>query len=195
MTRRIAGLFCVLVAAVLGGCATTSGTTPQEKRQAVLSMRSDVLAELYKVHPRAREEVAAAPGYAVFDNANVNIIIASFGGGYGVVRTAKTGKDVFMKMGEAGIGLGLGIKDFRAVFVFHDEATLERFIDSGWEFGGHADAAAKAGDKGGAVGKEILLDGITIYQLTQSGLALQATVKGTRYWQDDDLNGVAPAAQ
>lgn len=195
MTRRIAGLICVLVAAVLSGCATTSGTTPQEKRQAVLSMRNDVMAELYKVHPKAKEEIAAAPGYAVFNNANVNIIIASFGGGYGVVRTVKTGKDVFMKMGEAGIGLGLGIKDFRAVFIFHDEATLERFIDSGWEFGGHADAAAKAGDKGGAVGKEILLDGITIYQLTQSGLALQATVKGTRYWQDDDLNGVAPAAQ
>jgi lipid-binding SYLF domain-containing protein len=183
------------MAMVLGGCATTSGTTPQEKRQAVLSMRNDVLTELYKVHPKAKDEIAAAPGYAVFNNANVNIIIASFGGGHGVVRTARTGKDIFMKMGEAGIGLGLGIKDFRAVFVFHDEATLERFIDSGWEFGGHADAAAKAGDKGGAVGKEILLDGITIYQLTQSGLALQATVKGTRYWQDDDLNGVAPAAQ
>jgi lipid-binding SYLF domain-containing protein len=195
MTRRIAGLFCMAMAMVLGGCATTSGTTPQEKRQAVLSMRNDVLTELYKVHPKAKDEIAAAPGYAVFNNANVNIIIASFGGGHGVVRTARTGKDIFMKMGEAGIGLGLGIKDFRAVFVFHDEATLERFIDSGWEFGGHADAAAKAGDKGGAVGKEILLDGITIYQLTQSGLALQATVKGTRYWQDDDLNGVAPAAQ
>jgi hypothetical protein len=27
-----------------------------------------------------------------------------------------------------------------------------------------------------------------VYQLTQSGLALQATVKGTRYWQDADLN-------
>jgi lipid-binding SYLF domain-containing protein len=195
MTRRIAGLFCMAMAMVLGGCATTSGTTPQEKRQAVLSMRNDVLTELYKVHPKAKDEIAAAPGYAVFNNANVNIIIASFGGGHGVVRTARTGKDIFMKMGEAGIGLGLGIKDFRAVFVFHDEATLERFIDSGWEFGGHADAAAKAGDKGGAVGKEVLLDGITIYQLTQSGLALQATVKGTRYWQDDDLNGVAPAAQ
>lgn len=61
-------------------------------------------------------------------------------------------------------------------------------INSGWEFGGHADAAAKASDKGAAVGGEALLDGITIYQLTQSGLALQATVKGTKYWQDDELD-------
>jgi hypothetical protein len=39
-----------------------------------------------------------------------------------------------------------------------------------------------------AVGGEILLNGITIYQLTESGLALQATVKGTKYWKDDALN-------
>jgi lipid-binding SYLF domain-containing protein len=91
-------------------------------------------------------------------------------------------------MGEVGIGLGLGVKDFRAVFIFHDRTTLTKFVNSGWEFGGHADAAAKAGDKGAAVGGEALIDGITIYQLTKSGLALEATVKGTKYWKDDELN-------
>ena len=151
-------------------------------------MRSEVLAELYKIHPKARAEVAAAPGYAVFSNVNINIIFASFGGGYGVTQNNKTGKSTFMKMGEVGIGLGLGVKDFRAVFIFHDRAVLEKFINSGWEFGGHADAAAKAGDKGAAVGGEALIDGITIYQITQSGLALQATVKGAKYWKDDELN-------
>ena len=151
-------------------------------------MRSEVLAELYKIHPKARAEVAAAPGYAVFSNVNINIIFASFGGGYGVTQNNKTGKPTFMKMGEVGIGLGLGVKDFRAVFIFNDRAVLEKFINSGWEFGGHADAAAKAGDKGAAVGGEALIDGITIYQITQSGLALQATVKGAKYWKDDELN-------
>ena len=29
---------------------------------------------------------------------------------------------------------------------------------------------------------------MTIYQLTESGLALQATIKGTRFWKDDALN-------
>jgi hypothetical protein len=27
-----------------------------------------------------------------------------------------------------------------------------------------------------------------IYQFTQSGLALQATVQGTKYWRDEALN-------
>ena len=58
----------------------------------------------------------------------------------------------------------------------------------GWAFGAQADAAAKASDKGAAVGGEATVDNITIYQLTESGLALQATVKGTKYWKDNSLN-------
>lgn len=180
--------FCIPVILVLVACATTSGTTPAEKRRAVQSMRQDVLSKLYQVKPGARGLIQSSSGYAVFSNANVNIILASFSGGYGVVRDNKTGRDVYMKMGEVGIGLGLGVKDFRAVFVFHDRRTLERFIASGWEFGGQADAAAKAGDRGAAVGGEVVIDNITIYQLTEAGLALQATVKGTKYWKDDELN-------
>jgi lipid-binding SYLF domain-containing protein len=188
MKRMIVGLCCMATVFIVSGCATTAGSTPAEKRQAVLSMKNEVLADLYKIRPEAKAQVAEAPGYAVFSNANINIILASFGGGYGVVHDNKSGKSTYMKMGEVGIGLGLGLKDFRAVFIFHDRATLKRFVDSGWEFGGHADAAAKAGEQGAAVGGEALLDGITIYQLTKSGLALQATVKGTKYWKDDELN-------
>ncbi|MDY6879636.1 MAG: hypothetical protein V2J25_10035 [Desulfatiglans sp.] len=178
---------CLLVILSIG-CATTKGRTPQDKRQAILEMKNKTLSDLYKIRPSAQSQVEKAPGYGVFSNANVHIIFASFGGGYGVVKDSVTGKHTYMKMGEFGIGLGLGAKDFRAVFIFNDKNTLNKFIYSGWQFGGHADAAAKASDKGGAVGGEVLLDNITIYQLTESGLALQATVKGTKYWKDDSLN-------
>ena len=65
---------------------------------------------------------------------------------------------------------------------------LNHFVTSGWNFGGQADAAAKAGDKGGAVGAEGNVGAMTIYQLMKNGLALQATVQGTKYWKDDELN-------
>jgi len=182
------GLCVFLLAYVLAGCATTKGATPRDKRRAILDMKKETLRDLYKVEPQARSEIARAPGYAVFSDANVNIIFASFGGGYGVVHNKKTGKHTYMKMGEAGLGLGLGAKDFRAIFIFHDAATMNYFINKGWDFGGHADAAAKATDKGAAVGGAVSLDDITIYQLTESGLALQATVKGTKYWKDEALN-------
>ena len=187
MKRTSLALRGLLIAAILGGCATISGTTPEEKRQSVISMRQETLTDLYKVRPQAQAEIAAAPGYAVFSNANVNLFFGSFGGGRGVV-SDKAGKNVYMKMGEVGVGLGLGIKDFRAIFIFKNQATMDRFIRNGWEFGGHADAAAKAGDAGGAVGGEALIDDIKIYQMTKAGLALQLTVKGTKYWKDDELN-------
>ena len=93
-----------------------------------------------------------------------------------------------MKMGEAGVGLGIGAKDFRVIFVFHSRNALNQFVDTGWAFGVNADAAAKASEKGGAVGGEATFDNITVYQLTESGLALQATIKGTKFWQDTELN-------
>jgi len=74
------------------------------------------------------------------------------------------------------------------VFVFHDDDALDRFMDVGLAVGGQADAAAKAGDLGAAAGGEAVLDNVSIYQLTQSELALQATIKGTRYWIDSRLN-------
>ena len=154
----------VLAALIVAGCVTTRGT-PDERRAAIREMRTDVVTELYRQKASARAELAAAPGYGVFSNANVNVVLASFG-----------------------VGLGAGVKDYRLVFVFHDADTMRDFVDKGWAFGGQADAAAKAGEQGAAVGGEAILDDVTVYQLTESGLALQATVKGTKYWKDSALN-------
>ena len=171
-----------------GGCATTGGKNPAEQRAAILAMKDEALAEIYRDKPDVEQQVASAPGYAVFSNANVNLLLASFGGGYGIAKNNLSGKQTYMKMGEVGIGLGLGVKDFRLLFVFHDETAMRRFVDKGWSLGAQADAAAKASDKGVAAGGEITVDNMTIYQLTESGLALQATIKGTRFWKDDALN-------
>ena len=181
-------LFMAICIGLLSGCATISGDTPSQKRQSILTMKNEALTELFELKPDTRQQVTNANGYAVFSNINVNLILASFGGGYGLVKNNATGEYTYMNMGEVGIGLGAGVKDFRAILVFHKKETLDRFISKGWAFGGQADAAAKAGDKGAAVGGEATIDNITIYQLTKSGLALQATLKGTKYWPNDELN-------
>jgi lipid-binding SYLF domain-containing protein len=169
-------------------CCAAPGNNPAEQRISIDKMAKEVLQELYKIKPDVRSQINSSAGYAVFSNANVNIIFFSASGGYGVVRDNGTKKRTYMKMAEAGVGLGLGVKDFRAVFVFHNAKTLNRFIEEGWQFGGHADAAAKAGDKGASMEGEMVVDNISIYQITESGLALQLTVKGTKYWKDKGLN-------
>jgi len=151
-------------------------------------MRQDVLSEIYEKKPDVQAQVASSSGYGVFSNVNVNFLIASVGGGYGVVRDNRTGQETYMNMGEVGLGLGAGLKDFRALFVFHTQEALDYFVNKGWAFGAHADAAAKASDKGGAVGGEVLVNNVSIYQLTKSGLALQATLKGAKFWKNKSLN-------
>jgi lipid-binding SYLF domain-containing protein len=178
-----------LVLPALGGCATSKGRTPAEKRAYTMTMRDDALAELYKQEPQTREMVKDAAGYGVFSNIGTNIIFVTTGGGFGVVHNNKTGEDTYMKMGEAGVGIGLGITDFRAVFIFHDSGTLNKFVTSGWDFGADAEAVAQSGDQGGgASGAANVSEGMSIYQFTENGIALSASVSGTKYWKDDKLN-------
>jgi len=172
----------------LTACASTGSSSPTEKRAEIQKMSQTVLTAVYKQNPRIREEVNNAVGYAVFSNAQINLFFVSAGGGYGLVHNNNNGKNTYMNMGEAGIGLGLGVKDFRAVFVFHSKKALNTFVEKGWAFGAEADAAAKSSDKGDAASAGVTLGDISVYQLTESGLALQAMIKGTKYWKNDELN-------
>jgi len=179
----------ILLVTLLSGCTTINPlASPEDKRQKVMAMHDATLLKLYQVKPEVSSLVENAPGYAVFSDANINLIFGSFAGGYGVAIDNRSGKRTYMKMGEIGAGLGLGLKNFRSIMVFHNEQTMNKFVNEGWQFGAHTDAAAIFNERGDAVGGEILLGNMTIYQLTTSGLALQATVKGTRYWQDKNLN-------
>jgi lipid-binding SYLF domain-containing protein len=182
-TKDFAPAFMLVV---LAGCAATG--TVEERRQGVQEMKNEVLVNLYEMKPDVRNQINEASGYAVFSNANVNIILASFGTGYGVLTNNQTMQDTYMRMGEVGLGIGAGVKDFRVVMVFHTNDALDRFNEYGLAFGAQADAAAVASDQGGAVGGEVTVDNVTVYQMTETGLALQATIKGTRFWEDEALN-------
>jgi len=94
-----------------------------------------------------------------------------------------------MKMREIQAGFGMGVKKFSVVFVFQNQKVLDDFINGGWEAGRQATAAAKSGDGGGwRQGAAAGGPGVWVYQMTDKGLALELTVKGTRYSKDDDLN-------
>ncbi|MHC4204780.1 MAG: lipid-binding SYLF domain-containing protein [Planctomycetota bacterium] len=188
MNTKIFALLA-LVVVIITGCRTPKGATVSEKRAYVFDMRDDVLAELYQKKPEAKEKIANAAGYGTFSNININLFLLSSGNGYGVIRNNATGKDTFMRMQMIGAGLGAGVKDFRAVIIFKSQDALHDFIEEGWEFGGHADAAAKADETGAEVGVAAEVTGnMEIYNFTESGIALQATAAGTKYWKDDDLN-------
>jgi len=182
-------LFAALVLALLGGCTSTGLTArdPEVRRQAILDMRDEVLTDLYAMRPDTEAQIFSAVGFAVFSNANVGLIL-NVGGGIGIARHNGTGEETYLRMGEVGVGLGAGVTDIRLVIVFHSEDALRRFTDVGFTVGVEADAAARAGDLGAATGAEAIADNLTVYQITESGLALQASLQGARYWLDPDLN-------
>lgn len=181
----VTGLMCVFL---LSACASMGSGSIVEKRTAILEMQQETLAKLYIKKPAAKAELAASPGYAVFSNANINLFLVSAGTGYGVVNNQLQNKKTYMNMAEGGVGFGIGAKDYRIVMVFHNETAMRNFVENGWTFGGNADATAKAGKKGKSIEGEAYYGDVTVYTMTESGLALQATVKGTKFWKDDKLN-------
>jgi len=114
----------------------------------------------------------------------VKILLAGSGKGKGFAVDNKTKKEVFMKMVELQAGLGFGVKKFSVIFVFDNDKALNSFINSGWEFGGQAGAAATTGEKGGSMaGAASVSDGVWMYKMIDKGLAAEITAKSTKVLQ------------
>ena len=170
MKRILLMLLCIAVLLSLSACLSPSGSTLEQKRESIERMHNETLAQLYRQRPTAEGVINKAVGYAVFSNVNAYLFFGGGGAGYGVA-------------------VGLGIQDIRAVFVFHSTRAFNSFVNNGWEFGGQADAAAKAREKGGALTGEFSIDAeTTMYTMSESGLMAKVNLAGTKYWKDDNLN-------
>jgi hypothetical protein len=86
-----------------------------EQRQEVLDMREETLSRLYG------EKASADTG--------INVLLVSTANGSGIAHDNKSGADVYMKMFSAGGGIGLGVKKFSAVFVFHSRDAYDQFVE------------------------------------------------------------------
>ena len=156
-----------------------------EKRQSIDAMAEETLAELFRESSSAEKLYEEAYGYAVFSNLKFQFIVAG-GGGKGVAVNKATGKRTYMNMGTGGVGLGIGGKKSSIVFLFEDERAFRRFVDNGWQADTQAGVAA---GKAAADVESNFHNGLKYYQITKKGLIASADVSGTRYWEDDDLNG------
>jgi lipid-binding SYLF domain-containing protein len=186
---RLKTIASILSVALLSVSLCIAADDNEEKREKSRKMSAEALQDLYKLQPTSQAAIQKAAGYAVFDNMGVNVLLLSTARGSGLAVNNKSKQETFMKMASAGAGLGMGVKDYVVVFVFENEKALAQFLDSGWSGSAQADAAAKAGEKGGAYsGAAEVAPGVWVYQITKNGLALQLTLQGTKYYKDDKLN-------
>ena len=187
MSIRLATL---LLAASLASPLATVAATKEEKRQDVRDVAQNTLDRLYKAQPQAKAAIDRSTGYAVFSNFGMKILFAGGGKGQGLAVNRKTKAETFMRMLEVQAGLGMGVKKFRLVWVFEKQSDFDKFVNSGWEVGGQATAAASVSGKGQEVyaGAMSISPGVWLYQLTDEGIAVELTAKGTKYSKDAELN-------
>jgi lipid-binding SYLF domain-containing protein len=177
------------------GCAFPKrGATLAERRNEVMKMHDNALEELYARDPIAKEKIDNSVGHGVFSNIGTNLLLVTTEGGYGVAVDHASGDRTYMKMAGAGLGIGIGAKDTRLIFIFQSEHALEAFKSGSWAAGADADAAAKVSDAGGEQSVTAKTGDVEIYTITRNGLALSATVNGTRFYRDGYLNSKPSSA-
>ena len=160
--------------------------SPAEKeaeRQARLKLAADGLEKLYKLQPDAQQAVEKAAGYAVFDVTSIYAILFVGQKGKGVLFDNQTKKPTFMQSARAGTGPGVGKQRVYQVFVFKSKSAMDQFVLAGGT-GGDVSGSISTGKDGSVRSFNPEID---IYQIPESGMALQASWGGTVYSVDAQL--------
>jgi lipid-binding SYLF domain-containing protein len=178
--------------------SATSSAEVAKERQEILAMRDATLKRLYKAKPAVRNEIAKAEGYAVFNANQANVVLLVAGTGAGVLVDNQTGQPTFMKMHRLGTGPGLGFKKYKQVLVFKSRKVLETFKTVGADVSASGDATVKLTEHGDGkvLDTAVSFDPmISVYQLTDRGVLLQANWGGMAYLPDSTLNASTDAAK
>ncbi len=153
------------------------------KRQELIDMSKSTIDALHK-EPAAKELIDSAYGTAVFDTTKGGFIVTG-AGGTGVAMRKNGSNPVYMHLGSGGVGLGVGLENYKLIVLFENEDTYKRFIDGAWTAGATAQAAAGR-DGAAIVGK--FINGVAVYHVTDKGVIAQADVSGVKFWPSDKLN-------
>ena len=155
-----------------------------ERRQEIDGNASQVLEDLFGHRGNARELYDQAVGYAVFSATKAGFIVSG-GRGTGVVVNKQSGARTYMRLITGGVGLGIGAQNYDLILLFQTNSRLQEFLDGSWD--ASATAQASAGTDGVGVASTFI-DGLAVYQLTDTGLMAWADVSGTRFRVIPELN-------
>jgi lipid-binding SYLF domain-containing protein len=180
-TRRSLALAAVL-SLITGSLLAQASAEVQARRQEIDAAGQTTLDGLMS-QEQVQDLYGRAAGYAVFTVTKGGFIVSG-GGGNGVAVNNGTAQRTYMRMGTAGVGLGIGGQRYSLVVLFETEDRLNKFVAGGWDSSATAEAAA--GQEGVAF-RSSFIDGVAIFQVTEKGLMAWADVSGTKFWVNDEL--------
>jgi lipid-binding SYLF domain-containing protein len=166
---------------------TVAGTNdPVATRKEIDTVADATLKAVLEKSPVAKSLFDVSYGYAVFDSRKASFLITT-GKGVGVAVRKGSGERTYMHVASAGVNVGAGVQFYQGLFLFENKAAFDSFVNTGWQ----ADAGA-----GATLGKASLeaqakfTNGMAYYQLSETGIMLDATIAGTKYWKSAELNSV-----
>ncbi len=188
-------IFVLLMTALLV-CFMTATSFAADNQEKIDKERAEIdalsvkaLDNLYEKVPSSQNIIKNCYAYATLSNTGMKIGLFGDAHGRGLAINNATDEKVYMRMKELGIGIGLGIKEYDLIFVIETENAWKDFISGEIKFAGSAEAAAKDGVTGDSLeGATYASEGIWVYQITKKGLALDASIKGTKVYADKKLN-------
>lgn len=160
-----------------------------EQRADIRAMANETIAQLYRQYPDSRRQIQRAAGYAVFSNFGFKVLFMGSATGEGLAVNHATRRETFMRMVELQPGYGFGVQRFRLVFVFETPQAFDQFVQSGWEFGANAMAAARSPTQqmGSQLGVSVS-PGVLMYQISEQGAIVGVSITGAKYYPDPNLN-------
>ena len=190
MKKMAVWMMAVLMVCLMTATAFAASQEKIQKERAEINELSvKALQNLYAKVPSSENVIQNCYAYATLSNTGMKLGIFGDAHGRGLAVNNATGERVYMRMNEMGIGFGLGIKEYDLIFVMGTEAAWNSFISGDIKFGGSAEASANDGQTGGSIeGASIAADGIWVYQMTKTGLSVDASIKGTKIYADKKLN-------
>lgn len=176
-------MLCMLITATAFAASVT------EQRAQINELHDKTLQKLYAKYPHAQRVINECYAYATLSNSGVKVLFIGSSHGRGVAINNQTGEKVYLRMKELSAGLGIGAKEYNLIFLLNTPEAWENFIVGKTRFGASAEASADDGVSGGTIeGAEYVAPGVWVFQMTTKGLALEATLKGTKIYKDKKLN-------
>ncbi len=189
MKKFFAALAVVMCLVMFSTVTEAAKASPAEQRRQIDELNQKTFSRLYEKYPNAQRVINDCYAWATLSNTGMKLGLFGSSHGRGLAVNNVTGERVYLRMEEQSVGLGVGVKEYDLIFLIANREAWDNFIAGKIRFGTSAEASANDSVNGGSIeGATYVAPGVWVLQMTTKGVALEASLKGTKIFRDKKLN-------